>query len=97
MNNSSSRFTGIFIPVEILEKADLTLLEQILISLIHALYSKDHGGCLEKNEFFSKRLHVKENTIAKALTSLRQKDLVEDVSFDGRNRVIKIKIEITYE
>lgn len=83
------RFTGIFIPVEILELEDLTLLEMLLISWIDALYSKEYGGCYASNEYLAIRLKVQVNTIAKALTSLRQKKLIEDVSFDGRTRVIK--------
>lgn len=92
MSIPTPRFTGIFIPVEILEHSDLTMLEQMLLSWIDALYCKEHGGCFAKNEYFAERLKVKENTIVKALTSLRQKNLVEDVSFDGRRRVIRAKI-----
>lgn len=92
MNTPSPRFTGIFIPVEVLEHPELTMLEQLLLSWIDALYCKDHKGCYAKNEYFADRLKVKENTIAKALTSLRQKNLIEDVSFDGRNRVVRAKI-----
>lgn len=92
MNMPTPRFTGIFIPVEILEHPDLTMLEQLLLSWIDALYSKEHGGCFAKNDYFAERLKVKENTIVKALTSLRQKNLIEDVSFDGRRRVIRAKI-----
>lgn len=92
MNNPTPRFTGIFIPVEILERSDLTILEQLLLSWIDALYCKSHKGCYAKNEYFAIKLKVKENTIAKALTSLRQKNLIEDVSFDGRNRVIRAKV-----
>lgn len=92
MNAPTPRFTGIFIPVEVLEHPDLTMLEQLLLSWIDALYCKTHRGCYAKNEYFAERLKVKENTIAKALTSLRQKNLIEDVSFDGRNRIIRAKI-----
>ncbi len=97
MNNPTPRFTGIFIPVEILENKDLTLLEQMLLSWIDALYCHEHNGCYAKNEYFAEKLKVKENTIAKALTSLRQKGLVIDVSFDGRNRVIKAQIGVYVE
>lgn len=92
MSIPTPRFTGIFIPAEVLEHPDLTMLEQLLLSWIDALYCKNHKGCYAKNEYFAERLKVKENTIAKALTSLRQKNLIEDVSFDGRNRIIRAKI-----
>ena len=85
------RFTGIFIPVEILD-LDLTLLEQLLLAWIDALFCVKHGGCFAKNEYLANRLKVKENTIVKALVNLRKLGLIEDVSFDGRNRIIRAVI-----
>ena len=52
---SNPRFTGIFIPVEILEDSDLSMLEQLLLSWIDALYKEEYGGCFAKNEYFAKR------------------------------------------
>ncbi len=92
MSNPTPRFTGLFIPVEVLNHPELTLLEQMLLSWIDALYSEAKKGCYASNDYFATKLKVKENTIAKALTSLRQKNLIEDVSFDGRHRVIRAKI-----
>lgn len=86
------RFTGIFIPVEILEMSELTLLEQMLLAWIDALYCADRGGCFASNEYLASRLKVQENTIAKAITRLRSLGLIEDVAFDGRRRVIRALI-----
>jgi len=82
------RFTGIFIPVEILELKEISLLEKILLSWIDALYDEEKGGCYASNFHLSQRLGVKENTIVKAISKLRKMKLIEDVSFDGRKRVI---------
>lgn len=87
-------FTGIFIPVEILEMEELTILEVMLLSWIKQLYCPEHGGCYASNEYLSKKLRgVQPNTIAKSLTKLRSLGLIEDVSFDGRKRVIRALIE----
>ena len=86
------RFTGIFIPVEILELKVLTPSDQILLSWIDALYCKKNGGCFASNKYLAERLNVKENTLAKALVKLRNLGLIESVSFDGRKRVIKATI-----
>lgn len=83
------RFTGIFIPVEILEMQEITPLEQMLLSWIDALFCKEKGGCYATNEYLAKRLRVKENTIAKSISNLRRLGLIKDVSFNGRLRVIK--------
>ena len=92
MINASPRFTGIFIPVEILEMEDLSPLEQMLLSWVDALYCKNHGGCFASNIYLAERLRIKENTLAKLLTKLRKLGLIEDVSFDGRRRIIRAKI-----
>ena len=83
------RFTGIFIPVEILTMRELSILEMFLLSWIDALYNEKHGGCFASNKYLANSLNVKENTIAKALTKLRKRNLIKDVSFDGRTRVIR--------
>jgi len=51
-----ARFTGIFIPVEILEMDDLSPTEWILLSWIDALHDKSHNGCFASNEYLSKNL-----------------------------------------
>ncbi len=89
MDNPSPRFTGIFLPVEILELENLTFFEMILLSWIDALYCPKHGGCYASNEYLGKRLRSQENTVAKSLGNLRKAGLIEDVSFDGRTRVIR--------
>jgi hypothetical protein len=91
--NQSSRFTGIFIPAEILAFEELSLFEMILLATVDSLYCSDHGGCYASNEFLGKRLRgAQENTVSKALTNLRHLGLIEDVSFDGRKRVIRALI-----
>jgi hypothetical protein len=93
----SPRFTGIFIPVEVLEREDLSLLEKILLSWIDAMYSTQHGGCFASNEYLGKKLGVEANTIAKTLSHLRKLEFIEDVSFDGRTRVIRSRVNAIIE
>lgn len=88
-----ARFTGIFIPAELMEIEELSMLELMLLSWIDALHSEKRGGCFAKNEYLAKKLRVKENTVAKALVHLRDLHLLEQVSFDGRNRVIRSKVD----
>jgi DNA-binding transcriptional regulator YhcF (GntR family) len=92
MSLPKPRFTGIFIPVEILELEDLSPLEQLLISWVDALNCEEHGGCFASNSYLAGKLRVQENTIAKAITHLRKIGILEDISFNGRHRVIKAKI-----
>lgn len=82
------RFVGLFIPVEILEM-DLTSTECMLLAWIDALKCEEHGGCYASNEYFCKKLHLKENTVKILISKLVDMGLVERVSFDGRQRIIR--------
>lgn len=83
------RCTGLFIPIEILDCPDLTLLEKMLLALIDGYYSEEHGGCYASNGHLANKLAVQENTIVKALIKFRKLGMIEDVSFNGRIRVIR--------
>lgn len=90
MDEPRTRFTGIFIPAEILECQELTLFEMLLLSWIDALYCAEHGGCFASNEYLAKKMKgAKVNTVVKALIRLRKLGLIIDVSFNGRRRVIR--------
>jgi hypothetical protein len=90
MDNPTPRFTGIFIPTEVLQLENLSLFEMLLLSWIDALFCSHHGGCYASNEYLATRLkHAKVNTVVKALVKLRKLGLVVDVSFNGRKRVIR--------
>lgn len=96
MTNPNPRFTGIFIPVEILEMG-LTSTECMLLAWIDALYCKNHGGCYASNEHFCKTLHLKDNTVKILISKLVDLGLVERVSFNGRQRVIRACKEKWFE
>jgi DNA-binding transcriptional ArsR family regulator len=83
------RFTGIFIPVEILNIEELSCSECFLLSWIDALYDEEHKGCFASNEYFMKKLKLKESTVRAHISKLVEMGLVERVSFDGRTRVIR--------
>ena len=88
----SPRFTGIFIPVEILERKDISIFEKLLLSWIDSLFDIGRSGCFASNKYLADKLGVKENTVAKAITHLRKQGLIEDVSFNGRDRVMRALI-----
>lgn len=87
--NPVVRFTGIFIPVEILNMDELSSSECMLLSWIDALYSEEHGGCFASNEYFMKKLKIKESTVRAHISKLVELGLVERISFDGRTRIIR--------
>ena len=83
------RFVGLFIPAEILEIEELTTTDHMLLAWIDGLQSKEHGGCFASNEYFAKKLRLKENTVKILITKLVDLGLVERLSFDGRQRILR--------
>lgn len=82
-------FKGIWIPREIWLCEGLSAMEKCLWAEIDSLYSKEKKGCYASNEYLANFMGVKERTVRDALCKLRQLKLIEDVSFNGRERVIK--------
>ncbi len=93
MEEPKMRCTGVFIPVEVLTCQEISPNEKLLLSFIDALYNEDFGGCFASNTYLARLLNLKEDTISKCITNLRSIGLIEDVSFNGRIRVIRATIE----
>jgi hypothetical protein len=87
--SQNPRFTGLFLPAEIMQLEDLSFLEMILLGWIDALHKPEYGGCFASNKYLAERLKVKENTISKAISHLRDLKLIVDVFYDGRTRIIR--------
>jgi hypothetical protein len=61
----------------------------MLLAWIDALYDSDYEGCYASNAYFAQKMKLKEDTISKMITNFKRLGLVEEVSFDGRLRVIR--------
>jgi len=82
-------FKGIWIPREIWLNPNLTILEKTLWAEIDSLSNRDHGGCYASNAYLSEFFGVSERHIRNMLLNLKKLNLLEDVSFNGRTRVIR--------
>ena len=91
-SNSHRDFKGIWIPREIWLNQQLLPLEKCLWGEIHSLHSRKKKGCFASREYLADFFGVSERYIKKMLSHLREMDLVEDVSFNGRQKVIRAKI-----
>lgn len=85
----SRHFKGIWIPQEMWFLEGLTPSEKCLLAEIDSLYCTKHKGCYADNEYLAKFMGVKERTIRDALCKFRSLGLIQDISFDGRKRVIQ--------
>lgn len=82
-------FKGIWIPREIWLREDLSALEKSLWAEIHSLFDRESGGCYASNEYLAKFCGVQDRRLREMISNLKNKGLIEQVSFNGRVRVIK--------
>ncbi len=85
-------FKGIWTPREIWLNRKLSPLEKYLWSEIHSLHCRKKKGCFASREYLCKFFGVTDRYIRKMLAKLKKLDLIEDVSFNGREKVIRAKI-----
>lgn len=83
-------FGGMYLPAALLEINELSPLDLILFGWVDIFYSKEHEGYFASNTYFAKKLHVTRTTIARSLTKMKNLGLIEQASFDGRKRIIRV-------
>tara|TARA_R110000787_G_scaffold5324_1_gene19482 strand:- start:1020 stop:2054 length:1035 start_codon:yes stop_codon:yes gene_type:complete len=81
-------FLGIWIPKNVYLNNKLSWLEKILLVEIESL--DNERGCFASNDYFADFLGVTKTTISTSISKLKRLGFVEQVSFDGRTRVIKV-------
>lgn len=85
-------FKGIWIPREIWLNPHLTLSEKNLWAEIHSLYDREKGGCYASNEYLMGFIGVKERALQQMMSNLKKHGLLEQVHFNGRQRIIRAKL-----
>lgn len=76
MENEKKEFTGIWVPVEVLELDSVTGNEMILLSYIIGL-SNNERGCYATNKHLGERLGLSKGRISEMVSSLFNKGLIE--------------------
>lgn len=92
MSEMHRDFKGIWIPREIWLHKELKVMEKMLWAEIHSLYSREMGGCYASNEYFVKMFGVSERYIREMISNLKRYGVVQEVSFNGRTRIIRATI-----
>jgi hypothetical protein len=85
-------FKGIWIPREIWLAQNLSCIEKCVWAEIHSLFDRERGGCYASNEYLMEFFGLKDRRLREIVYKLRDLGWVKEVSFDGRNRVIKAVI-----
>ena len=74
MEKPSRDFKGIWIPKEIWESEQLSIMEKVLFVEIHSL--DNERGCYASNRYFSEFFHVSERQIQNVIASLKTKGYI---------------------
>src|SRR5690554_2881349 len=94
---TSRHWQGTWIPREVWLHPGLSWMERCLWAEIQNLHDPKRGGCYARNEFFATRFRSSPGSISHRIAKLRKLGLVEDVSFDGRTRIIRAVPDATRE
>jgi len=86
--NKDRNFLGVWIPKNVYLNTDLSWSEKILLVEIESL--DNEKGCFASNDYFADFLGVTKTTISTSISKLKKLGFLEQVSFDGRTRVIKV-------
>lgn len=81
-------FKGVWIPKEIWLNEELTLLEKIIFVEIDSLDNENH--CVAGNEYFATFCNCSESKVTKAIKKLKELNMIEELSFDGRHRKLRV-------
>ena len=85
------QFLGIWIPRDIYLNNELNWTDKILVVEINSL--DNERGCFASNDYFAEFLSVSTTTISTSISKLKNLGLIEQVSFDGRTRILKAAIK----
>ena len=81
-------FKGVFIPAEIWLNTELTASEKMLFAEIDSLDNEE--GCYATNEYLADFCGVSIPTITRGIAKLKSLGYIEQVSFTGRTRVLRV-------
>jgi len=87
MEKPSRDFKGIWIPKEIWESQQLSIMEKVLFVEIHSL--DNERGCYASNRYFSEFFHVSERQIQTYIALLKAKGFITVTIQNRYERVIR--------
>ena len=88
-------FKGIWIPKEVWIDERLSPLEKIILAEIDSLDTEEYGGCVAGNDYLAGFCQCSANKVALAVSKLKELGYIEFISFDGRTRKLKSRLNIS--
>lgn len=87
-------FKGIWIPKNVWFDDKLSALDKMILAEIDSLDCGDKH-CRASNEYIAKFCQCSESQVTKSITLLKSLNYIEQVSFDGRTRILRSLINFT--
>ena len=88
MEKPSRDFKGIWIPKDVWESSELSIMEKVLFVEIHSL--DNERGCYASNRYFSEFFGVSERQIQNVIAALKGKGFVKVFIENRHDRSIKV-------
>ncbi len=82
-------FKGIWIPREIWLNKNLSTFAKNLWGEIHSLHDREIGGCYASDAYLTEFMDTSDRNLRRYLKELKDAGLLENISFNGRERVMK--------
>lgn len=85
-------FKGVWIPKEIWLDSKLSALEKFILAEIDSL-DVEGKGCYASNQYLAEFCQCTERKVSDAVSKLIKNEYLEQVSFDGRHRILRSRVE----
>ena len=79
---SEAKFTGVWIPTEVLQLETLSITEKVVYGIISALDNEE--GCYASNGYIARTLQISDRQIKNILKTLIDYNLVKRIEIDGK-------------
>ena len=89
MEEQKRRFDGIWIPANVWLNKDLSPLDKIVLAEVNSL-DDDETHCFASNEYLAEFCQCSERKVTESLGKLKSLGFIEQISFNGRTRILKI-------
>ena len=89
--NRDRDWREVFVGFPICICANLNWHEKILLGEIDYLCMNEDKICNKSNKYFAHFLHVSSSSITKYISHLKRLEMIKEISFNGRERRLKVK------
>jgi len=95
MNEQQTRFSGVFVPREVLLDSDISANGKLIFAIIQSL--DNDRGCFASNEYIGAMLGLSESSVRSSIGDLERKRYITRVVDENNLRTIKTCVTTSLE